>query len=78
MGRTTLNIDEPLLRKLKATAAKQGITLATLVNQLLKQALVVQSANTGYKLHLKGWESELQPGVDICDRDKLFDLMDGR
>ncbi len=78
MGRTTLSIDEPLLRKLKATAAKRGITLAALVNQLLRQAITTQASSRGYELKLKGWEGKLQPGVDLCDRDKLFDLMDGR
>ena len=77
MGRTTLNIDEPLLRRLKATAAEQGTTLAALVNSLLRQALAGRSTAKRYELKLKGWKSELQPGVDICDRDKLFDLLDG-
>ena len=27
---------------------------------------------------LQGWEAKEQPGVDLLDRDKLFDLMDGR
>ena len=78
MGRTTLSIDEPLLRKLKATAARQGITMAALVNQLLRQSLAGSPKKEAYKYTFGGWEAELQPGVDICDRDKLFDLLDGR
>ena len=77
MGRTTVTIDEPLLRRLKATAAEQGITLTALVNSLLKQALAGRTSSGRYELKLKGWKSELQPGVDLCDRDKLFDLLDG-
>jgi hypothetical protein len=78
MKRTTLAIEEDLLRRLKATAAKRGKTLAALVDELLRQALAIGSRRRPYKLDLEGWESELQPGVDILDRDKLFDLMNGR
>jgi len=31
-----------------------------------------------FRLKLAGWKAEEQPGVDIADRDRLFDLMDGR
>jgi len=31
-----------------------------------------------FKLHLEGCKAEIQPGVNILDRDKLFDLINGR
>ena len=31
-----------------------------------------------FTLRLKGWKAKEQPGVDLLDRDKLFDLMNGR
>ena len=37
-----------------------------------------QSSRSDTRLRLKGWEAQEQPGVDILDRDKLFDLMNGR
>jgi plasmid stability protein len=76
--RTTLTLDDDLLRQLKAKAAQQGTTLGTVVNDLLRHALAVQSQCRMYKLELEGWEAQPQPGVDILDRDKLFDLMNGR
>ena len=78
MGRTTLNIEDALLRKLKSTAAERGMSLAALVSQLLRRALSDQPRSRSYEFKFGGWKSKLQPGVDICDRDKLFDLMDGR
>lgn len=78
MKRTTLTIDDDLLRRLKAAAAQQGKTLASLINELLRQALAIRSRREGYTLKLEGWDAEPQPGVDILDRDKLFDLMNGR
>ncbi|MBW1979918.1 MAG: DUF2191 domain-containing protein [Deltaproteobacteria bacterium] len=78
MKRTTLTIDEDLLKQLKQNAASEGKTLAALVNDLLRHSLASRSQQRDYKLDLEGWDAELQPGVDILDRDKLFDLMNGR
>ncbi|MFQ5599711.1 MAG: DUF6364 family protein [Candidatus Krumholzibacteriia bacterium] len=77
MARTTLTIDDDLLKRLKQAAATHGTTLARLVNDLLRQALTSPRRNR-FKLELEGWDAETQPGVDIVDRDKLFDLMNGR
>jgi len=76
--RTTLSIDDDLLRRLKELAARRGQTLARMVNDLLRQSLARGAGKPGFKLELVGWDAEPQPGVDILDRDKLFDLMDGR
>ena len=76
--RTTLTIDDDLLKQLKESAARQKRTLAALVNDLLRHALAGQGRRLPYKLSLEGWEAEPQPGVDLLDRDKLFDLMNGR
>ena len=70
--------DDDLLKRLKGLAAGQGKTLAGLINELLRQALAVGARRPPYKLDLEGWEAAEQPGVDILDRDKLFELMDGR
>ena len=78
MKRTTLTLDDDLLKTLKASAARQGKTLAGLVNDLLRQALATQARRQAYTLKVEGWDARLQPGVDILDRDKLFDLMNGR
>jgi len=78
MKRTTLALDGDLLRRLKADAARRGTTLAQLVNDLLRASLAQRTPRQKYELRLAGWEAEIQPGVDILDRDKLFDLMNGR
>jgi len=78
MKRTTLAIDDDLFVQLKKRAASQGKSMGSLVNDLLRQAISIQSRRRSYKMKLEGWEAELQPGVDILDRDKLFDLMNGR
>ena len=75
--RTTLALEEDLLRRLKELAGREGRTLQSVANDLLRQALAV-SRRRPFKLQLEGWNATEQPGVDILDRDKLYDLMDGR
>lgn len=76
--RTTLAIDDDLLKRMKEKAAREGTTLQGVANDLLRQALVQQRPKNKPRLVLRGWEAVQQPGVDLLDRDKLFDLMDGR
>jgi len=78
MPRTTLLIEDDLLARLKELAAREKTTLQALVNGLLRRSLAPPQQAKPYRLSLEGWDAEPQPGVDLFDRDKLFDLMDGR
>ena len=77
MARTTLDIDDRVLRDLKKKAAAEGRTLQAVVNEYLKRASAVP-AGPRFPLRLSGWRADPRPGVDLFDRDTLFDLMDGR
>lgn len=77
MARTTLKLDEDLLRRLKEKAAREGRTLQALANDLLRHGLV-EPPRREYRLEIQTWKGELQPGADLFDRDTLFDLMEGR
>jgi len=75
MRRTTIAIDDDLLRDLKRRAAKDGVSLSALVNRLLRAGLRERAA---FRLHLTTVKGDgLRPGVDLDDKDALFDLMDG-
>jgi plasmid stability protein len=78
VARTTLALDDDLLRRVKQRAAAEGRSMQSVVNDLLRQALVARGRAPGYRLELQGWHGREQPGVDLFDRDRLFDLMDGR
>ncbi len=75
--RTTLAIDDDILRMLKRRALDEGRTVQDVTNDLLRAALSARPSRS-YKLELAGWKAELRPGVDLTDRDKLLDLMGGR
>ncbi len=70
-------IEHSLFRQLKKKAAEEGRTLQATANDLLRRALA-QPSRPRYRLKLQGWQANKQPGVDLLDRDKLFDLMNGR
>ena len=76
MRRTTLALDDDLLRQLKGKAAREGRALQAVANELRRQGLARPEPVDDYSLRLEGWQAEEQPGVDLLDRDKLFDLMD--
>jgi hypothetical protein len=44
-------------------------------NDLLHQSLY-GAARGQFSLELHGWHAEQQPGLDLLDRERLFDLMD--
>lgn len=77
MKRTTLTIDDQLLRALKKKSAEEGRTLQAVTNDLLRRALAEKPGGS-YELRLRGWKAAELPGVDLLDRNALFDLMDGR
>lgn len=78
MPRTTLMLEDSLFRQLKKKAAEEGRTLQEVANDALRRGLVTPLSQGGFKLKMQGWIATELPGVDILDRDKLFDLMNGR
>jgi hypothetical protein len=77
VSRTTLDIDDDLLRRLRQKGLDEGRPLQAVTNDLLRAALH-RSSHSTFRLKLEGWKAKEQAGVDITDRDQLFDLMDGR
>jgi len=74
--RTTLNIDDSVMRRLKQEAARRGTTMSEMMESAIRLLLNGKPARI-----------ELPPLpafhggdalVDIADRDALYDAMDGR
>ncbi len=77
--RTTLDLDDHLLRDLKRQAAERGISLRGLVNELLRRGLELPQRRPKYRFDWKvDPRGTFQPGVRLNDRKSLFDRMDGR
>ncbi len=77
--RTTLDLDDALLAAARERAARKGSTLTAFIEEALAAALAPAPARSKrFQLRWKTHRGKLQPGVDIADRDALFDRMEGR
>lgn len=77
--RTTLDLRDSLLAAAKRRAAEKGTTLTAFVEDALAAALMRPHRRTeGYRLEWKAHRGRLLPGVDVADRDRLIDVMEGR
>jgi hypothetical protein len=77
--KTTLNIDDDVLLSAKRQAAATDRTLTSMVETALRQLLAVeQRATKPYRFRGKPVKGKLLPGVDLNDRDGLYDLMERR
>ena len=76
--RTTIRIDEDLLREAKALAARTGKSLTAVIEDSLRESLARQRRVGQRKpVRLITFAGNgLQPGVDLDDTASLLDLLD--
>lgn len=76
MVRTTVNIDEALLRRAKELAARRGRPLGDVIDDALRVLLAERRPESGSGVTLPVFGgSGLQPGVDLEDKDALATLL---
>lgn len=76
--RTTLDINDELMRLAKRRAVEEGESLKSVVEGALRVHLSAPAERSKYKLQWGTERGTLQAGVDLNDRDSLFDRMEGR
>lgn len=79
--RTTVRLDEGLLRRVKAEAVRRGETVTALIERGLR--LILSSADKPkrrprVKLPVSRAKGGTQPGVDISDSHDVLDRLEGR
>jgi hypothetical protein len=75
--KTTLYLDDRVAGSAKKYAEAHGTTLTSVINTALRQFLARSREPKGeFKLELHTRDTGPLPGVDIEDRDALYDLMD--
>ena len=75
--RTTLNIDDDLYREVKATAARRGCSVTSLVEESLRVALARHLDRGEVRpLRVSKQTGGTLPGVDLHDNSAMVDLMD--
>lgn len=76
--KTTLNIDDGVMRRLKQEAAGTGRTISELVEAALRAMLEPRQSPTPERLpELPSFRGG-KPLVDLSDRDALYQAMEGR
>ncbi len=73
--KTTVNLDDQLLREAKMQAATEGTTLARFVEEALKSALTARGAPARQELRWVVVDGG-PPRVDIADRNALYEFME--
>jgi hypothetical protein len=77
--RTTIRVEDSLLRQAKAAAAASGRSLNDLIVDAIRAALGGRATAARAAEPLPTYRGRgLQPGVDLDDSAALADLMDGR
>ena len=75
--KTTLNLNDQVLRQAKGRAARDGITLTRFVEDALRVRLAaVQDRKEPFRMRLKLVKGDRPPNVDVSDRDALYDVID--
>lgn len=76
--RTTIKIDDQLLREAKARAARLGSTLNAVVEDALRESFTRRRDTDRRPIELPTFAgSQLRPGVDLDDGVALIDRMEG-
>lgn len=75
--KTTLNLNDQVLRQAKGRAAQDGVTLTKFVEDALREKLMVPlHRQPVFRLRTRTVRGYAPPSVDISDRDALYDVID--
>ena len=75
MARTTIDIDDPILKEIKAIQKKEGRSMGKIVSQLLAEALVEQV--TSAKTPRFKWISRpMRSHVNLADKEEVYRILD--
>lgn len=74
--RTTLDLDDQLMRKVRVLAAGTGRTITSIIELALRELLDQEKGSRPYRLQWVTVPGGPKPGVDLTDRDALIDLME--
>ena len=78
--RTTLNLEDQLMRATKAKAAQEGRTLTAVIEDALREHLRRgdERRSEPFRLRLVTLPGAPRAGVDLDDRDALYEAMEDR
>lgn len=76
--RTTIDIDDPILKELKKLQRIERKSLGKLVSELLARALASSRTGPSTPPPFEWIAKSMGAQVDLADKDAVLDTMDGR
>lgn len=74
--RTTIDINDELMMLARKRAAEERTSVKAIVERALRSLLQGPKNVASYRLQWRTEQGQVQPGVDLANRDALLDLMD--
>jgi hypothetical protein len=75
--RTTIDIDDPILKEVKRLQQREGKSLGRVVSDLLAHSLAARKEVPAAKAPAFRWMSKpMQARIDLADKQALLDAMD--
>lgn len=74
--RTTLDIDDPVLRDLRRLQQREGKSLGRLVSDMLAQSLAARRAAQPAPRPFRWVSKAMGPRTDLSDKDALLNVQD--
>lgn len=74
--RTTIDIDDPILKEVKRLQRREGKSLGRLVSDLLAQSLADRRKAPKSELQFRWIAKPMGARIDLGDKDALLDAMD--
>lgn len=71
--RTTIDLDDDILRALKRRQREEGKTLGQLVSELLARALAAEPRQS---VDIRWATADLRPRIDLDDKDAVWAVLD--
>jgi hypothetical protein len=73
--RTTLDIDDPILREVKALHEREGRSMGAVVSELLAEALARRRSSRA-RPSFRWTSRDMKPLVDLSDKEAVYAALD--
>jgi hypothetical protein len=74
--RTTIDIDDPILREVKEVRDREGGSLGRVVSDLLAEGLRARRSSPKHRPRARWIAKRMKARVDLADKDALYAAMD--
>ncbi len=74
--RTTIDIDDPILREVKTLQEREGRSMGAVVSELLADALARRRSTKGATPAFSWTARSMRARVDVADKDALYAALD--